>query len=239
MNFMIRKPTFLVAALLAISLLGTSARADLIVTVQEDSGAIQTAVDVTGSPTTDLTGGALTVNTADYKISILGGEANQNTTTELLSSTTSITNETGSSGHVLHITITGTGYTAPTTPPPVTVLSHVSGTIAVETTPSTNSLSFQSIVPGASLAVQSPAINGGTTEGTYNSNLTGTTSSLSAPFTLEETLSVTLNDKFDQINYSSSTTLSSVPEPSSMAIAGLGALGMIGYGLRRRKALGA
>ncbi len=31
----------------------------------------------------------------------------------------------------------------------------------------------------------------------------------------------------------------SVPEPSSLAIAGLGALGMIGYGLRRRKALGA
>jgi len=30
-----------------------------------------------------------------------------------------------------------------------------------------------------------------------------------------------------------------VPEPSTMAIAGLGALGMIGYGLRRRKALGA
>jgi len=30
-----------------------------------------------------------------------------------------------------------------------------------------------------------------------------------------------------------------VPEPSTFAIAGLGALGMIGYGLRRRKALGA
>jgi PEP-CTERM motif len=29
------------------------------------------------------------------------------------------------------------------------------------------------------------------------------------------------------------------PEPSSLAIAGIGALGMIGYGLRRRKALGA
>lgn len=29
------------------------------------------------------------------------------------------------------------------------------------------------------------------------------------------------------------------PEPSTMALAGLGALGMIGYGLRRRKALGA
>jgi len=33
--------------------------------------------------------------------------------------------------------------------------------------------------------------------------------------------------------------ITSVPEPSTMAIAGLGALGLIGYGLRRRKALGA
>lgn len=43
------------------------------------------------------------------------------------------------------------------------------------------------------------------------------------------------------INYSSATTLTSVPvpEPSTMAIAGLGALDMIGYGLRRRKVLGA
>jgi len=33
--------------------------------------------------------------------------------------------------------------------------------------------------------------------------------------------------------------LAATPEPSSLAIAGLGALGLIGYGLRRRKALGA
>jgi LPXTG-motif cell wall-anchored protein len=30
-----------------------------------------------------------------------------------------------------------------------------------------------------------------------------------------------------------------VPEPSSLAIAGIGALGLIGFGLRRRKAMGA
>jgi len=37
----------------------------------------------------------------------------------------------------------------------------------------------------------------------------------------------------------SGPTITAVPEPSTMAIAGLGALGFIGYGLRRRKALGA
>jgi hypothetical protein len=30
-----------------------------------------------------------------------------------------------------------------------------------------------------------------------------------------------------------------IPEPSTMALAGLGALGMIGYAVRRRKVLGA
>jgi PEP-CTERM motif len=34
-------------------------------------------------------------------------------------------------------------------------------------------------------------------------------------------------------------TIASTPEPSSLAIAGIGALGLIGFGLRRRKALGA
>jgi hypothetical protein len=36
----------------------------------------------------------------------------------------------------------------------------------------------------------------------------------------------------------SAVTPSSVPEPSTMALGGLGALGLIGYGLRRRKAAG-
>jgi len=51
--------------------------------------------------------------------------------------------------------------------------------------------------------------------------LTGLTMSSSTPFNFGGTSSVL------------------APEPSSLAVAGLGALGMIGYGLRRRKALGA
>jgi hypothetical protein len=37
----------------------------------------------------------------------------------------------------------------------------------------------------------------------------------------------------------SGMTIQQVPEPSTMALAGLGAMGMIGYGLRQRKARGA
>jgi MYXO-CTERM domain-containing protein len=38
------------------------------------------------------------------------------------------------------------------------------------------------------------------------------------------------------VNFSAHVNALGVPEPSSMAIAGLGALGLIGYGLRRRRA---
>ena len=59
-------------------------------------------------------------------------------------------------------------------------------------------------------------------------------------FTITQNFSITLAGH-SVGSYSIQTGVNpvGVPEPSSMAIAGLGALGMIGYGLRRRKALGA
>jgi hypothetical protein len=64
-------------------------------------------------------------------------------------------------------------------------------------------------------------------------------------FSLTQELLITLGAG-DKANLTITTSLypgeggqSIVPEPSTLAIAGLGALGMIGYGLRRRKAQGA
>jgi LPXTG-motif cell wall-anchored protein len=37
----------------------------------------------------------------------------------------------------------------------------------------------------------------------------------------------------------SASTVSVIPEPSTFLIAGIGGLGLIGYGLRRRRVLGA
>jgi len=69
--------------------------------------------------------------------------------------------------------------------------------------------------------------------GTSMTNTSGT-------YTLSETLTISgLNVGAGIVNFGGTSSVTAVPEPSSMAIAGLGALGMIGYGLRRRKALGA
>jgi len=256
MIFLIRKPVVLAAALMAIGLLGTSARADLTVTVEEDAGPVKTFT-VAGLPSSNLSvtagdpGTPGMVVTPDYRIRVLGGGADQTSTTvgltttnvaKLQGSSTSITNTTGHAGHVLHITISGTLYSLPTAPPSIGVNSHIGTTVSFINMPSTNSFAYQSFVNATGFGSQNPAIN---TKTAANNDVFGSIASLSAPFTIKETFAIVLNGRQDQINFSSSTTLTQtttqqvVPEPSTLAIAGLGALGMIGYGLRRRKALGA
>jgi len=57
-------------------------------------------------------------------------------------------------------------------------------------------------------------------------------------FSLLQGLDITLGAGDSATLTITTTVLAAVPEPSSMALVGLGAMGMIGYGLRRRKALG-
>ncbi len=244
MTSMIRKPTAFAAALLAISLFGTSARADLTVTVSEDgatSGVNYFTTTVAGTPGV-VTAGAFNVATTDYSISVTSGTESQTSFTQLLGSDTLVTNTTGNSGHTLTVSVTGTLFSAPVTPPNITLNSQIGGTATQ--TASTDSLTYQSYVNGVGQGLQTVTPFAGATASAniaFANQLTppGTITSLSAPFTLSQLLTVQLNAKDDSFNNGSSTSLTSVPEPSSMAIAGLGALGLIGYGLRRRKALGA
>ena len=99
----------------------------------------------------------------------------------------------------------------------------------------TNTLEFQSYTNGVGFGAQHPSIN---TVSSYNNDKTGSIASLASPFSIKQTIDVKLDGVGDKINYSSSTTISeAVPEPSSLVLAGIGTLGMIGYGLRRRKAV--
>jgi len=63
-----------------------------------------------------------------------------------------------------------------------------------------------------------------------------------SPYSLTEVLTITFTSASGgNVNLSSDAraNFTAAPEPSTMAIAGLGALGLIAYGLRRRKASGA
>jgi len=61
---------------------------------------------------------------------------------------------------------------------------------------------------------------------------------LHSPFSMTSVVNVSLSASAI-VNFTSNLALTPVPEPSTMALTGLGALGFVGYGLRRRKAKGA
>jgi len=78
-------------------------------------------------------------------------------------------------------------------------------------------------------------VTNGTVERLAEFSITGGANAGATVLAWEDGTDFDYNDLVVQV-----TTVSSVvPEPSTLAIAGLGALGMIGYGLRRRKAMGA
>jgi len=185
-------------------------------------------------------------NYSGFQINTLSVTSNSTGTpsgSELVSATLDIKNISGATA-TLYISVGDTGFLSPTAPPSLTVNSHVGGSVvSVGGNNAPNLLTFQSFVnsddsqngrTGFSTAAQQP----GVTSGSFSSDAFGTITTLGSPYSMTETYVLTLGAG-GELNFAANTTLSPVPEPSTMAIAGLGALGMIGYGLRRRKALGA
>jgi hypothetical protein len=256
---MFRRPMIL-AAFVAIGLLGSSARADVTVSITEH-GVTSTATLATGSPTTPGgVSGAMSFTLPDYTISFLSGKEVQTGTgasalSFLQSSTVSVTNTSGATGQLLAITITGNGFTAPTIPPAISIAGSSAFSATVTTLTAPGSMALTSSVQQA---VVSPPLGGFTPQTITLTPPAPPTQSLSAPvdnttitaltpigpgstFSIAEAVGLTLNEKGDTVNFVGTTTLSGVPpvvhhipEPSTMALAGLGGLGLIGYGLRRR-----
>jgi len=65
----------------------------------------------------------------------------------------------------------------------------------------------------------------------------GSATNPTPPFYLDNVFTINTTGVGQVVNADLTTTVT-VPEPSSIAVAGIGALSLIGYGLRRRKALG-
>ncbi|HKM56048.1 MAG TPA: PEP-CTERM sorting domain-containing protein [Isosphaeraceae bacterium] len=176
--------------------------------------------------------------------------------------TTNITiNNTSSTTDTLYLNVTGVGYSLGGTAyagEAVAATFSLSGTggpastLTDTTTGSgwadTNNASFGTNTPFGTLTITPLTTTNTTTDytsgqsptsGTWAFNLGG------SYFSLTQALAITLGAG-NQANLTIITNLNPgegtqaiVPEPSTLAIAGLGALGMMGYGLRRRKAQGA
>ena len=173
-----------------------------------------------------------------------------------LSSNEQITTTFGGAGgtHSIEIVLSQTGFTAPTGTP-LMLSSSAGGSISDQGGTQTVTSTYQGFLdntntlfgkPGAGSTPSQSASASLTATGTANlvyspepsvSSVPGGT-----PFSMTDDLKFTFTigagSGQDTANASVNTVATSVPEPSTMAIAGLGALGMIGYGLRRRKALG-
>jgi hypothetical protein len=245
-----------IAAMVAILAMGMAApaRADLEIILQEAGQTSQyfsvATVNATGilTPTSP-------VNFGDFTITVLASSQTNGSTSDLETTNLTITNNTGT-GHVLTILSYGNNFTLPSGSN--LLMTSSAGGNVIAGTPADTNMTHQGWINNANPLIDAPpsGSNPGlvppmqTTPGPQPSVfnvLSFDNGTLTVPFnrtgslfslTSEAVVNVGANDKL-HFTQTLSVTSAVVPEPSTMALAGLGALGLIGYGLRRRKALGA
>jgi hypothetical protein len=241
---MLRKPVRIskgllaLATLTAVCLLGTpqSARATLALAWAEDGGARTTVVSVPS-----FTPGSFSGTVGDFTVTLFGGSAtNGASLSSLLSSAVSVTNNS-SAQHTLHLWVTETDYTLPTSPPPLIVESGLGGTV----NPGTVGLSgiFQAWADrnnnlfGTGDFTNGPQ-NGTQTGTTFDTgSATGTFTRLATSYSLTSEANFTLSGGAT-VNYSDHVNVTAVPEPATIATAvcGLPILGLFWTRRRRQRA---
>jgi len=148
--------------------------------------------------------------------SLTGTAFNFNSTTGVVTGTETLTIKDGA-GHNLTGTVTGVNI----------VVSGTGGTLNSTATVNLSGVTYTGTQTDLVNLRNDVVANGGTVAMTFQFVPALTLAQLGAS---GATNSTSWSDTI--------TSTTAVPEPSSLAIAGLGALGMIGYGIRRRKALG-
>jgi len=251
-----RFATMVVALVVTLFGLSLPARADLAMTLTDTNtgnkavinvvtgGATTTTFTGVGTPTTVVT----STNTANALKIVYIPIAAFGNFSSLSVTVTSSSPGTGSLGSLLqNIQVDSTAGTS------------FSGTDKLTLQVSSNGFTSPPAGPGTLVSSLATSLLTGTTTSTFTSTLGASTTPLltltgptlsdsqqtslgvtiaGTPFTLQNEMDVTIAAG-QSAQLTGTTIITGVPEPSTMAIAGIGALGMIGYGLRRRKALGA
>jgi len=234
MKRVLRHLALTLAAVAGLSLLGTTP-AHALVTIQAS-----TASNMSGAVTLGVPGANFSSFTGSFggvTIVALSGASNSSGTpslAEVLSATLNLRN-TNSTSRTIYLTIGDTGFMSPTAPPPILVDSFIGGSRTGSV-----GFTFQSFIDASNAqnSITSPLFTApqifAAGSGSFSNDAFLTINTLGSPYSITEYLCVTLAGN-SSINFGGRTDLTPTPEPSSMAIAGLGALGLIGYGIRRRR----
>jgi len=222
---------FTIAAIAAIAIGGwaADARASLLVEYSLNDGASYSTLCGSTSPTgtCNFSSGFL----GDFLVTNEGATSLQFPSSALeLSSSTSISN-TGLTTADIWFRITSTDFTMPTGD--VMMQSHIGGSVPIGS--ADNALNFTSCVSqtnNSTCTTSAPALTPDVTAGSYNADSSVVVLGLAAPFSIVELVKFTVGAG-STLNYSASTTLTPVPEPTSMALFGAGLFGLARSARRR------
>lgn len=224
-------------AILALLLATNSSRADLEIALQEagvNGGAI--TVVATGA---DFSAASFTGAYGDFSVKVFGGSSDNGATlSDLLQSTTSVTNTNATSAATLHLYVSQTNYTLPTGAN-LSVESGLGGSVNQGTVGLTGI--FQAYASNSNTLFDTTQFTNGLQTATQTGttfdtgSAFGTFARTSAMYSLTTEVNFTLSAG-GQANYSSHENLTA-PAPAGvvLALTGLPFLG-IGTWLRRRKA---
>jgi hypothetical protein len=136
-------------------------------------------------------------------------------------------------------------WTGPSTSP---VVVSAGASLAPQTglnSGSVTTTTYYNSPPAANGSVATPVVTASQPTPTGNSPLANVTLPNSGTYSLGQVVTLsgvslaTTSTLFNFGGTSSVNAVPAVPEPSTLALAGLGSLGLIGYGVRRRKVMGA
>jgi hypothetical protein len=176
-----------------------------------------------------------------FDITFLGATSNSpgGTPSQEESATVDISNVTGATQSIV-INVISTGFTSPTAPPGIDLLSNIGGSVA--TGSSLSSLSFVSCLDttnsqtaGCSgTTINAPALSPSiTSQGAYSADNSTAVNTLASPYAIDQALKITLGAG-SNVNFSASTTLVATPEPTSIVLFGA-VIFLTGSAIRRKQ----